>query len=168
MNDIMISRIPNVTIAGDVAPDLITALGPQGDQFKLNVPEGHVARLWDFAVFCQLNNTNRYAFNLVKSPTPRDGDVAWTNDNEVNRGGDAIAALSLVDLFTTSGSITQMWPHTEHLWDLDYRLVLNPHVVGFFQGTAGCSFRLRYKLMRASRDEVASVLFFQRSGVKVE
>lgn len=165
MNDILTSRIVNSVLSGNAAPDLITNNGPQGDLHKLNVPEGFAARLWDWQVFSRLVASGRYAFNLIRTLTPRDGVTAWTNDSEVNRGGDAIAALA-GQLVGATG--LQVSPHRVMLWDEDIRLVINPRVTGFVQVSQNVGFRLRYKLVRATKMEIAAILFWQNAGEKVE
>lgn len=152
-------------IAGDLAPDLITAFGPQGAQFRLNVPEGHVARLYDFGVYDKPANASRYAINLQRTPVPRDGAVAWTTDSNALR--DAGALASLIQSAGSPATTTQ-YPHSEHLWDLDYRVVVNPHVTGFAQGAQDMGFRLRWVLLKASKVEIAAILVWQNQGIKVE
>lgn len=166
MNDFLTQRIPETVISGDIAPDLLVNLGPQGDQFKLNLAEGTAARLYDFSVYQQIPGDGRYGVNLVRSPVPVDGDRAWTNDDEVLSDGNVIAALQLINI-TGTGDVSDRFPHTELLWPLDYRVVINPRVTGFCQVARQIGFRLRYQVIKASKVEIAAILFWQNQGVKV-
>lgn len=167
MNDLLTQRMNMTQISGDVAPDLRTNLGPQGDQFRLYVPEGWAARLYDFSVYHQWLVDSRYGINLMKGPAPfEEGVAAWGGDTNVLRDSGSLAALLFKNDFVTSGSANAFYPHTEHLWDLDFRLVLNPRVTGFVQVASSVGFRLRYRLVKASRSDVANILFWQNEGVK--
>ncbi len=169
MNDILTQRIEVTALSGDVAPDLRTAFGPQGDEFRLNVPEGFAARLWSFSVYpTQLGTNSRLGIALMRSPVPADGVRAWTNDNEVLDDGNQLASYLHSHLIVTTGATIVQGPVEFLLWDLDYRLVLNPRVAGFAQTAQQCGFRLRYKLIKVSRADVAAILFWQNQGVKVE
>ncbi len=165
MNDIQTQTIDELPLGGDIRADIITALGEDGDRFKLNVPEGHVARLWDFSVYARVVASTRYGVNLYKGLLPRDGVRAWTNDSEVLRDGGVLAALSYVNITGGSGNF---FPHSEHLWDLDYRLAIGPRVGGFMQTATVAGFRLRYRIIRASDREIAAILFWQNAGIKQE
>jgi len=169
MNDILTARIEMTTISGDIAPDLVTNLGPQGDEFKINVPQGFAARLWDFSLYMAMADNQRLGVNLMRTPVPRDGVRAWTNDNEMLDDGGVIAVLGSTTRGTSATGMSSMtFPQTEHLWDLDYRLVLNPRITGFAQVSRELGFRLRYKLVRATTNQVAAILFWQNAGEKVE
>lgn len=166
MNDFLTSRMPMTAINGNVATDLIANLGPNGDQFTLNLPKGFVARLWDFAVYRQVSLDQRYGINLVRSPSIQGPTQAriWTNDDEVLTDGSVIAALSAHNINGT-GDMVATFPHTSFLWDMDYRVVLNPRVTGFVQVIGQMGFRLRYKLMRATTAQIASIMSWQNEGV---
>lgn len=166
MNDFLTARIPLSTLAGDIAPDLVTNFGPGGNIVPINVPEGFAARLYDFAVYELFPPDGRYGVNLVRTPVPRDGVRAWSGDQEVLDDGGVLAALGGTFVSGT-GDQNQRYPHTEHLWPLDYRLVMAPRITGFTQVSRSMGFRVRYQLVRASRKEVAAILFWQNQGVKV-
>lgn len=163
MNDILTARIQVSTLSGDARTDLLANLGPRGDFFKLQVPEGHAARLYDFSVFCRMPLAGRYGYNLVRVPVPEAGVTDWVNDTQGNRDGGTLAALQQ-SVLSGAGPVPAV--NTEFLWDLDYRLVSDPRITGFAQVSAEVSFRLRYRLVTASRTEVASILFWQNEGVK--
>lgn len=167
MNDFITQRIDMTALSGDVRTDLLAAFGPQGDQFRMNLPEGHVARLWDFGIYCFFTENGRYGINLAKAPVPRDGVVAYTSDVEVLEFGGMLTAQYQRNELSASGQAIAQYPHTEHLWDLDYRLVSNPRVTGFSQTSQVMGFRLRYRIQRASIQEIASILMWQNQGVKV-
>lgn len=163
MNDILTARISTSNLSGDVRPDLLTNFGPRGDFFRLLVPEGMAARLYDFSVYHRMPLAGRYGYNLVRVPVSAAGVRAWINDAQVNTDGGTLAALQGSVL---SGAGPVAMPDTAFLWDLDYRLVSDPRVTGFAQVGAEVSFRLRYRLVRASKTEVAAILFWQNEGVK--
>jgi len=166
MNDFLTARIPEVVLSGDARADLIAFFGPQGDRFQINVPEGFLARIYDFSVYAQAANDMRYGFNLMRTPVGPSGVRAWNSDADVMNDGGQIAALSYVNQFVGSGAQDYKAPHSELLWPLDYRLALPPRVAGFAQVTAVYSFRMRYILVRATASQIAAVLFWQNQGVQ--
>lgn len=166
MNDILTSRIDTTSISGDVGSDLITTNGPGGDEFNLNVPQGYVARLWDWGVFGRIQAAGRVALNLSRMPRGPDGVRVWINDDQIMQDGGTLSAITYTN--NLSGTSPQVWPVGERLWEMDYRVVMNPRVAGFAQVTQDMAFQLRYTLLKASRDEIAAILFWQGSGVKVE
>ncbi len=153
------------TTAGDIRPVLLAAFGAQGDQFDTHIPTGMAAKLYDFSVFRSQVGNSRYGVNLNRGIVTADGVRAWTTDNEVLDDGSVIAALFHRNDLATSGQANQDSPQTAFLWDLDYRIVLPVRVTGFAQVSQSMGFRLRYKLVKATPKEVATILFWQGQGV---
>jgi len=167
MNDILTNNITLTAVTNVIQDDLITAFGPQGAQHRLNVPQGWAARLWDWSVFCDWGTDDRWGVSLQRQPLPRDGQEDWDADIDVLNDGGQLASFMFHCDFTTTGETSFAFPLTEPLWEMDYRLVINPRIVGFATGQVNLGFRLRYKLVRASREQVAAILFWQNAGMKV-
>jgi len=158
MNDFLTWRRVLTATSGVVAPQ----------EVNLNVPEGFSAKLYDFAVYASFLNDSRYGINLYRSPVPADGGRVWNGSIQVLADGGVLAALFMKDNFVTSGNMAAFWPHTEHLWPLDYRVSAPMRIAGFTLGNQDIGFRLRYQLIRQSVAEIAAILSWQGMGVKVE
>lgn len=157
MNDIVSTRVEMEPLTGNIAAIVL----------DLKLPEGFAARLWDFTIFDRVEQDSRLGINLYKYSSPiGEGVTAWTGDQQVLRDGDVISRFIRNQDFVTSGSFSAVGKFVDHLWDQDIRVVAPLQIGGFAQVAQQLGFELRFKRVRASRTELAAILFWQNRGVK--
>lgn len=67
----------------------------------------------------------------------------------------------------TSGYESIYWPLIHNLWELDYRLIMPSTILFFPTQTVFAGWAIRYKVVRATKGEVAAILFYQNEGLKI-